>query len=242
MKPRPIDVCKLCLKPQKLHSSHIIPEFMYLDMYDEKHRSLKIGSDFNSRERFMQKGEREYLLCEKCEAHLSEFESYAAPTIKSLSNLNVEHTDEYYFVKDVDYRIFKLFQMSLLWRASVASTAMFRNIRLGDFEDQLRSMILASDPGKPNEYGCLILIMENTKYLHRIIWSPETDHVDGCTTYRFQIGRLFWYFFLPGCVPSSATKYFLDEANLLHVPTVSWSEEIVVQRLAGRLAQSKVRK
>ena len=30
--------CKLCLKENKLSRSHIIPEFFYKPLYDEKHR------------------------------------------------------------------------------------------------------------------------------------------------------------------------------------------------------------
>jgi hypothetical protein len=30
--------CKLCRLPRQLRKSHIIPEFMYTSMYDDKHR------------------------------------------------------------------------------------------------------------------------------------------------------------------------------------------------------------
>ena len=212
---------------------------MYLDLYDEKHRSLSVKSDASSKEVYTQQGEREFLLCGKCEGHLAEFERYAAPIVKSLLNLEAEHAAGYYSVKNIDYQHFKLFQMSVLWRASVASIEMFRKVALGPREEHLRSMILSDNPGTPEEYGCLMLIMEKTKYLHRIIWSPVTENIDGHTIYRFETGRLFWLYFLPNHKIPAVAEYFLDKSGNLLVPIAPWSEEDVIKRLAGKIAEAK---
>src|SRR6266508_488970 len=137
MRSRPFDTCKLCLKKKELLRSHIIPEFMYLDLYDEKHRAIKVDSNLDSGEPYIQKGQREFLLCDTCESHLATFENYAAPLVKSLHNLTAEYTADRYIVRDVDYKTFKLFQMSILWRSSVASIAMFKNVSLGMQEERL---------------------------------------------------------------------------------------------------------
>jgi hypothetical protein len=242
MTSKPLGVCKLCQQSKELRRSHIIPEFMYFNMYDEKHRSLMVESDVEAGERFKQKGEREFLLCEACEGHIGTFETYSAPPVKSLLDLTAHAESACYIVSDLDYQSFKLFQMSLLWRASVASIAMFRNVSLGQHEERLRAMIHASDPGTPDEYGCMMLVMENTKYLHRIIWSPETDQIDGHPIYRFQTGRVFWYFFLPDHVVADAADYFLPQSGTLRVPKAPWPEHVVIQRLAGRIAQARNRR
>jgi hypothetical protein len=215
---------------------------MYLDLYDGMHRAVKVTSNPDAGEPYMQKGEREFLLCETCEGHLSLFEDYAAPIVKSLLSLTAENTPDAYVVRDVQYQRFKLFQMSVLWRASVASIKMFQHISLGPHEEQLRTMILAGDPGRPDEYGCLMLVMEKTKYLHRIIWSPVTDTIDGQTIYRFQTGRLFWYYFLVDPNLSDVAPYFLDPLGVLRVPKAPWPEEVVIQRLAGRIAEARKRR
>jgi len=69
------DICKLCKKEAELRYSHILPEFLYSGVYDELHRTLEITPDD---ERTIQKGIREYLLCQKCETKLSRYETYAA--------------------------------------------------------------------------------------------------------------------------------------------------------------------
>lgn len=236
MTSRPVGNCKLCQQEKTLSRSHIIPEFMHLDLYDEKNRFLMVESDPDAGERYMQKGEREFLLCDTCESQLAKYETYSAPIVKSLLNLEAESTSDSYIVKDVDYQIFKLFQMSLIWRASVASIVMFRDVSLDFHEDSLRSMILSEDPGSPDDYGCVMFVMEKTEYLHRIMWSPETDYIDGRPTIRFQTGRLFWYFFLPNRIVANAADYFLAKSGILRVPKASWPEEVVIRRLEGRIA------
>ncbi len=239
MSTRPVETCKLCHEEKQLCYSHVIPEFMYLEMYDEKHRALKVESDPGTRERFPQKGEREFLFCDDCEGRLGKFENYASPIVKSLLALEVEEDDGTYIVRDINYQSFKLFQMSLLWRASVASIDMFGNIALGSHEERLRKMLLSEDPGPPDQYGCMMVAMQDTKYMHRIIWSPETDQIDGLPVYRFQTGRLFWYFFLPNAIPAGAASHFLTEGGNLQVPKAPWTEEVVMQRLAGPIAEAR---
>ena len=100
-------------------------------------------------------------------------------------------------------------------------------------------MILSEDPGSPDDYGCVMLVMEKTEYLHRIMWSPETDYIDGRPTIRFQTGRLFWYFFLPNRIVANAADYFLAKSGIFRVPKASWPEEVVIRRLEGRIAQAR---
>jgi hypothetical protein len=72
--PRPMtDICRLCGKPSPLQRSHIIPEFLYRPLYDEKHRIsvVKVGSD---RIGYLQKGFTEALLCFGCEQKLALYE------------------------------------------------------------------------------------------------------------------------------------------------------------------------
>ncbi len=239
MSKRPVETCRLCHEEKKLCFSHVIPEFMHLEMYDEKHRALKVESDPDSGEKFLQKGEREFLFCDDCEGRLGKFETYASPIIKSLFALEVEEEDDSYIVRDINYQSFKLFQMSLLWRASVASIDMFGNITLGGHEDRLRKMLLSEDPGPTDHYGCVMFAMQKTKYLHRMIWSPETDQIDGLPVYRFQTGRLFWYFFLPNEIPADAASQFLTDSGILRILKAPWNEDVVIQRLAGRIAEAR---
>jgi hypothetical protein len=56
-----------------------------------------------------------------------------------------------------DSRMLKLFAISLLWRAAVASHPFFRNVTVeARQEARLREMILNQDPGEISEFGCLL--------------------------------------------------------------------------------------
>ena len=69
--------CALCQKESELKRSHIIPEFLYKAMYDDKHSFHVLSSVPELPDSMVQKGLRELLLCGDCETHISCFERYA---------------------------------------------------------------------------------------------------------------------------------------------------------------------
>lgn len=71
-----IGKCRLCEEDKELRNSHILPKFMYQNLYDAKPKrfyTLKVDLDnsHKSRKKIEQKGIREYLLCGDCEVLLS---------------------------------------------------------------------------------------------------------------------------------------------------------------------------
>src|SRR5205809_2236864 len=70
--------CALCRQERPLRKSHVIPEFMFKPLYDEKHRFWSVTNVLSKQNRLFQKGLREKLLCDACEQRLSEHESYAS--------------------------------------------------------------------------------------------------------------------------------------------------------------------
>lgn len=61
--------CRLCLQEKELiNNSHIIPDFLYRDLYDEKHTMIRTdGLDLKSARR-IQTGEKEGgILCKECD-------------------------------------------------------------------------------------------------------------------------------------------------------------------------------
>ena len=70
--------CALCLGEAPLRNSHVIPEFLYRSLYDEKHRLHQVSADPAQPNIYLQKGLREPLLCELCEQRFSVSERYAS--------------------------------------------------------------------------------------------------------------------------------------------------------------------
>lgn len=165
--------CKLCGQEKELRNSHIIPEFMYQNLYDKSPRryySLKIEThDIDkSEKRIEQKGKRKYLLCGECEVHLSKYEKYAAETIyaknsssKTYMKTARETYDERNFIYEFEgfsYSNFKIFMLSLLWRQLV-SKSFDRTIIEEKIIEQLRLAIYNKDPLDIDDFGCVLQII-----------------------------------------------------------------------------------
>ncbi len=155
-----IHTCKLCQLEKQLRRSHILPEFMYQNLYDENPRrfhTLNIDLDdiSKSSKKIEQKGIREFLLCDQCEGLISKYENYAAETIYAKNNgnnaniVNASKTDDgqytLYDYEGFSYKEFKLFLLSILWRMLVSEN--FTEIK-GEEEilERLRIAILSEDP------------------------------------------------------------------------------------------------
>src|SRR5680860_660682 len=87
-------VCKLCGTSAAIVKSHILPEFVYQNLYDPQHRFLDLGSSNEKTLTIQQKGLRERLLCKDCEIKLCKYESYAAPHLNGPTKLSVSLNDE----------------------------------------------------------------------------------------------------------------------------------------------------
>ena len=111
--------CVLCRQEAPLLKSHIVPEFLYRPHYDENHRALL----FDKRDApytMVQKGIRERLLCAECEARLQVFEDYLARFWFKQRPLPAVIASSEVVLTGIDYAQFKLFLLSIVWRASVA--------------------------------------------------------------------------------------------------------------------------
>ena len=122
-----------------------MPELLFRPLYDENHRTLV----FNERDappKTIQKGLREPLLCDECEKHLQRYEDYFArfwykkrPIPRQIEGPEV--------LVNFDYRRFKLFMLSIVWRAAVSRLPEFAAVTLGKHEEVVRGMVLEDRPG-----------------------------------------------------------------------------------------------
>lgn len=189
--------CALCREPADVRRSHIIPEFFYRPIYDETHRFLEASTDPTDRLIIRQKGLREFLLCQGCEATLSAWESYAGRVIKGGLALRYEKDDAGFTVHGVDYAPFKLFGMSLLWRAGVCSLPEFSVVTLGRHQEKLRLLLHTANPGPAHEYGFSMVFPPDAQaqelFSHAIA-PPQVARYRAHRVYRFLLGVTVWLF------------------------------------------------
>jgi len=187
-----VGTCRLCQSERELRRSHVIPEFLYGASYDEKHRLLLVPGTADEKPSLEQKGLRERLFCQECETRLSDYERYARHVMFETDAFPLTDEPKRIVVHGVDYRRFKLFQMSLLWRAGVSSLVMFNKVQLGPHEERIRLALLNDSPGDYFFYPCILLeAPAMPKLLERAITPPIPFRFEGHKAYRFSIGRLF---------------------------------------------------
>ena len=90
-----------------------------------------------------------------------------------------------YTIKDFDYKLLKLFFISMLWRASITSHECFERISTGPFEEKLRSLILSNNPGDEDDFSVILAKFSNPDL--KFILDPHQDRFDHINYCRFYL-------------------------------------------------------
>lgn len=231
--------CALCLENKKLRKSHIIPEFLYKPIYEEDpKRYFGVSTDSSEGIDHRQQGIWDRLLCGDCEQHLSKWEDYASTLL--YQRAQVQEISIGLRVVNVDYEKFKLFLLSLLWRAGATSRKEFSEVSLGPHEEKLRKMLLENEPGPTEKYGCMPVLCPKYKdVLQNMIISPDTVKVRAHHVVRFLLGGLFWNFFVSSHTPSIASEgIFLTEDGELTILAESEFTSEYIEQLYRRWKDS----
>lgn len=170
---------------------------MFKPLYGEEQHRYHVLSD-QARNRYQQKGLREALLCDRCEQRFSVHERYVSQLMFGDAALPHEPDGSTLVVRGVDCKALRLFQLSILWRASVSRAAFFKVVSLGaDHEARLRTMLLADDPGELWQYGCMMVVIFHEKLVVQdLIYHPIRTRVQGLPCYRFIFGGMAWVYFV----------------------------------------------
>lgn len=187
----PRTACALCLGPGPLCRSHIISEFLYSPSYDSKHRLHVITTNPADEAAFEQKGLRERMLCNACEGRFSRYELHAKEVLFG-GKVQVKPTG-YGFgrIHHVDFALFRLFVLSLIWRMSESILDIFANVDLGPHAEIIRRALLSDDPLLETQYP-FVLTAVKLKGTSRedMILEPDKVRVDHYQVYRFIVRGL----------------------------------------------------
>ncbi|TJW03901.1 MAG: hypothetical protein E5X42_30315 [Mesorhizobium sp.] len=154
--------------------------------------------------RYEQRGLAEPLLCETCEQRFGRYEKYAAEVMTGRSGHRFRLTGTRITISGIDYATFKLFQLSILWRASVSSLEFFKLVSIGPHEERIRRMLLGNDPGEPDTYGCMVVFArERGEDISDTFFNPEPLRWSGHRIVKFFFAGSAWLFHCDGRVPPS---------------------------------------
>ena len=212
-------VCALCGLEKLLQKSHIIPEFLYDELYDGLHSYNLLRTAPNAPSSRRRKGIYERLLCEDCDQRrLGRLDNYAARVFKG--GIEIEVTDEpgRLIVGKLDYTTFKLWEMSLLWRCGASRRPEFRACSLGPHAEKLRRLLLDEHPGQPCEYGCTVILPSSHEVTKLFICPPAPITIDGHRCYRASFGALWWIFVVSShSAAFPFQEWFLQEQGVLSI-------------------------
>jgi hypothetical protein len=263
-------ICKLCGKTDLLKASHIIPDFFVRGLEHKlptgSEGNLQPFSMLLSTQTEMEGGAKqrgywekilgmkEYLLCGACEGKFSTNETYVRnffygnnSPLKKIPVGNLTRLQQDNQVLEmrkvvVDYKRLKLFQLSILWRASVAKGSFFKDVNLGDFhEPKIRNLLLSETPGSPTDYSCLMVDLHyGGKNFEDWLEQPSKLKKEGQRQYRFVMGGYLYLFAVSKQKPRLSLQEFCVKSNGETIIPVEDERRIlrgwaVALRKAGRL-------
>jgi hypothetical protein len=236
-------ICPLCREERQIVRSHIIPEFFLRAVFDETGRALAIHGEPRPA-RLVQQAFMHRLLCKECEGFLNDeyempflaFWRHALPGVIWGPN---------YLLKVPDYGRFKLFLLSVLWRAGVCHEGAFAKVNLADHESTLREMLLRHVPHSMHDFpimGALLLVPDSLQVSFAVV-SPFKTTWEGSDGYMFSFGGCLWQFILRHEPLAAWThEWMLMDDGRLGLPAVEVSQLGALDRtLTGyvRLANEK---
>src|SRR3989344_3272 len=213
-------ICKLCGKREDLcDKSHILPKFCYkyLRAEDKSFTYFREGAKKSIGNEFYTEYESG-ILCLDCEnKRLGSLDSYGSTIINNEGfneklKFNFKETAENKFLilNDnlyYDYKKYKLFLLSILWRTAISSREAFKEVKLShNIETDLKNMILNNDPGKEYEYPCGILLppfetlFRKSKnfnpHITGFVMSPVATQINNVPAYLFVIMGTQYVFYI----------------------------------------------
>lgn len=212
---------------------------MYSSLYDEKHRFFEISTDIKTSNKLPQKGVREQLLCAGCEQHIGKYERYASLVLNGGIALRIKNKGRLTHINGIEYSQFKLFALSVLWRASVSSLDFFNQVSLGPHENNLRSMILNDDAGSNEIYPFIMTpIIHEGELQEALIVMPTWTRIGSNYAYRFVFGGIGWVFIVSGHkAPREFIEASINTSNELTMLSWELSDMRYLVNMAQELAE-----
>ena len=230
--------CRLCLKLNQLRKSHIIPEFLYEDLYDKNHKMIGIHGQGPKGREIVQKGLRELLLCDACEQHINgSFEKPFRKLWVESCPLPVQWHPDYKHQIRVEYATFKLFHLSVLFRAGISTLPEFEVVSLGPHETKLRQMLLNRDPGPETTYpiaGYAVLHHKTNKIVN-FIARAEAGRIKGRRCYRLMYGGVHWWITVASDTPPALREMALREDGTMVLEGEPWNNIFIIQAASRAL-------
>lgn len=231
--------CRLCLEDRKLSESHIVPEFLYANLYNNNHKMLGITGTGKKGFRKEQKGLREKLLCADCESFINlNFEiPFKVSWVDNSQLPEIWKNKEEIINVKVDYSDFKLFHLSVLFRASISRLPTFSEVNLGPHEEKIRKMLLNKDPGSASIYpihGYAIIHHETSEIIHAVTKFIKSKF-NGCRAYGAIYSGVHWWIGVSSHIDKEFVSLSLNTQGYIPIHSRKMNEVSLFQEASTAL-------
>ncbi len=222
-------ICKLCKEEKALiKKSHIIPEFLYKELYDDKHRMRKFDAIEKAKgiEKISKPPKGEYesgLLCRECDGdRLGKYESYVASILANeelqeeqkpvCTNIINSSGAEFLRIENIDYRLLKLCLLTILWRSSISTRATYKDVELGQYEEKIREQLFDENPSSDSDIPIVVMSWRNDSQMATdIIAQPKRHEKNGKTYYSIVLnGYVILYFISDNSIHDNLNFFSLN--------------------------------
>jgi len=215
-----------------LRKSHVIPNWMYFGLFDEKHKVAKAPLEDDSKIVFYPTGLYDSnILCESCDnVLLSNLENYGKSILYGdkgfidffkAENIRTTEGLKSAVVKGIEYNKFKLFLLSILFKMHLSKLDFFSEVDLGNkHAEKIRQKLLHADFIEEDEYEVAIISIDKLEDLiTNMILNPKKIKQSLNTYYITLInGLYFMYNISPTNKQNLITKSSVRVDGTLLVP------------------------
>lgn len=181
-------ICKGCNQDRKLRESHVIPKSFFIGHRVENKSPLLMSDSINSYPKRSLIGVYDKgILCKECEDKFQEVDNYSYTLFLKNESSHIELKKSGsvfgYQVNDVNYRLLKLFFISVLWRASISTQGFYSKVQLGRYEEIAKNIIWSGCLDGTSVFNFIVTKL-NTE-IGRVMLSPDRERFFGVNYYRF---------------------------------------------------------
>ncbi|WP_223599616.1 hypothetical protein [Chryseobacterium sp. GVT01B] len=166
-------------------------------MYDKNHKIIKVSTDeiIKKNPKISRASSGVYegnLLCSDCESKIisGNYETYLADIISG-KNKNIKCTQEIsgevqtIKIDNLDYKRFKNFFLSILFRADICSFEEFNDVNLGPYHEKIRKIVYENLTTTDLEFQLNIFKLDKKSEFNQLIVQPFKSKLETETCYSF---------------------------------------------------------
>lgn len=230
-----IGTCKLCKEEKELiRKAHIIPDFIYREskLFDENHKIVLLRKDDLKNDKKSQEVQSGFyesnLLCANCDNKIiGQYEDYAriafyGGAYSPYGNPKCSVTEYESICENISYTKFKLFLLSILFKASISISNFFREVTISEENiEDIRLMLINGDAKNVLDFPILVSTFKFSEVPEQMIIAPRKSIIDGENVYTFVFSGMLFSFYEGLQVNLSDFEYTLFPDNtmrILHIP------------------------